>query len=312
MTAVKKSTLSVRIVSIIVAIVALACVAMLAGPAQQAQAAPKAKVTVKKASGAVTQLKIKTSGAPKGTISYKLYAKGKTFSGKNGKLIGKKADQGRAISVKVGGKLAKQYNVYYRAFAKGYGWLGWAKNGAKAGTAELALVKCQVKLVKKTAAQPDTARKAFSPKGGFATKITGDKKTDKAIKKAAKANSMDLVKCLTWASSNIQYSGSTRPELTATSEYSKARLKTEAKAAFVEKMGNCYTYTAAGYCLATHLGYSPKLVVGTYTSAKTGKVQVYSWFTLNEGGQENIYDVTNNRFPLTSADEAYALFAAAA
>ena len=34
--------------------------------------------------------------------------------------------------------MAKHYDIYYRVHAETYGWLGWAKNGASAGTKGLA------------------------------------------------------------------------------------------------------------------------------------------------------------------------------
>lgn len=40
-----------------------------------------------------------------------------------------------AIQIVLTGKMAENYDVYYRVHAQTYGWLGWAKNGEKSGTA---------------------------------------------------------------------------------------------------------------------------------------------------------------------------------
>ena len=62
----------------------------------------------------------------------------------------------KAIKVKLTGDLADHFDVYYRVYLKGYGWLGWAKNGEKAGSHSTSLCICavQVKLVPKGADAP--------------------------------------------------------------------------------------------------------------------------------------------------------------
>ena len=54
-----------------------------------------------------------------------------------------------AIQVKLSGDIAKDYNVYYRTYTLGYGWLDWASNGHSAGTEGLArsILGIQVSLV---------------------------------------------------------------------------------------------------------------------------------------------------------------------
>ena len=43
-----------------------------------------------------------------------------------------------AIEIKLTGELANHYDIYYRVHAQKLGWLGWAKNGEKSGTAGFA------------------------------------------------------------------------------------------------------------------------------------------------------------------------------
>ena len=39
-----------------------------------------------------------------------------------------------AIAIELTDELSKSYDVYYRTHCQDYGWLGWAKNGEKAGS----------------------------------------------------------------------------------------------------------------------------------------------------------------------------------
>ena len=268
------------------------------------------KFKAAKKSGVIRTIKIECAGTQTGTVSYTLFSKGKTFKGKNGKVIGDAKKPAYALKVSLGGDIKANYNVYYRVFAKGYGWLGWAKNGAKAGTASMNMTKCEVKLVKKTAKQPNTDRYAFSAKNGFAYKITGVETVDNAIKKIAKAKGMNLNKCMKWAYSTIAYLPTGRPTIATTAKLKAPRIKTEAKAAFAssQRAGDCYTYAVAGYCLAKYLGYNAKAIVGTYTSTVSGAVQPYSWTKVKLSGAFNIYDVTNNRFPIAPTDDLAGYF----
>ena len=56
-----------------------------------------------------------------------------------------------AYKVRLTGELAEQYDVYYRSYVQGIGWLDWAENGETSGTLGYAkeLYIIQVKLVKK-------------------------------------------------------------------------------------------------------------------------------------------------------------------
>ena len=325
----KQKTVSKLIVWMLVGCLAIACAVLTASGTESAYAdvaAANGKITIAdtdandtaaltlkttKKGGAVRTVKIACTGMPTGTVSYTLYSKGKTFKGKNGKAAGNAKKPAYALSVSLGGNIKASYNVYYRVFAKGYGWLGWAANGAKAGTADMDMAKCEVMLVKKTAAQPNTDRYAFSAKGGFIDKITGVSSVDNAIKKIAKSNGMNLDKCMSWANRSITYQPTGRPTIPTTGKFKAARINTEAKAAFAsgKKAGDCYTYTVAGYCLAKHLGYDAKVVAGTYTSTASGAVQPYSWTKVKLAGAYNIYDVTNNRFPIAPTDELAGYFA---
>ncbi|MDO4807354.1 MAG: peptidoglycan amidohydrolase family protein [Coriobacteriales bacterium] len=72
----------------------------------------------------------------KGSIVYQTRAVGAEWSAAvtNGKTSGNSGANIEAIRVSLSGDIANMYDVYYRVHAKGEGWLGWAKNGAEAGT----------------------------------------------------------------------------------------------------------------------------------------------------------------------------------
>lgn len=73
-----------------------------------------------------------------------------------------------AMTVKLTGDLAKNYDVYYRVHAQSVGWMGWAKNGQPAGTAGygLRLEALQICLVAKGGAVPGDTYKSISAKAG--------------------------------------------------------------------------------------------------------------------------------------------------
>ena len=56
-----------------------------------------------------------------------------------------------AMTLELTGELAKHYDIYYRVHAQDVGWMGWAKNGARAGTAgsSLRLEALQIVLMDK-------------------------------------------------------------------------------------------------------------------------------------------------------------------
>ncbi|WP_285100507.1 hypothetical protein [Promicromonospora sp. MEB111] len=62
-----------------------------------------------------------------------------------------RTDRTSAYKMRLTGEMAKQYDIYYRVHVAGTGWLGWAKNGAGAGTESYKYrnTAVQVVLVKK-------------------------------------------------------------------------------------------------------------------------------------------------------------------
>lgn len=99
------------------------------------------------------------NSALSGTVSYTMYNDKKATSGSNTKK-GKYSAAGIAgqaaqyITVSLSGELAKRFDVYYRTYISGAGWMAWAKNGAKAGVknfnARMKMCGYQIKLVEKS------------------------------------------------------------------------------------------------------------------------------------------------------------------
>ena len=250
----------------------------------------------------------------KGITGLKYSANSTTKFAKTGKAT-KAASKGiEYITVKLPASKVKTYNIYYRVYLKGYGWMGWAKNGAKAGTKgnKMYITALQVKLVKKTATQPNTDRAAYAGKNGFVKKITGNTAVDIAIKSVAKSNGMNLEKCMAWAASYVQYGpGSVAP--TTTAQFTAAMQKDLAAKTmpryedgeWKKGHGDCYTFSVTGAYYAKYLGYKAYVGVGQYasTGATTDPTvwKPYSWTVVKKDGQKVIFDMNHNVLSITPA-----------
>jgi uncharacterized protein YjdB len=69
-----------------------------------------------------------------------------------------------AVELSLTGDIAKDYDIYYRAYVQGLGWLSWAANGQKAGSASksLRMEGLEVKLVAKGSLPADIGIGSFS------------------------------------------------------------------------------------------------------------------------------------------------------
>lgn len=220
-------------------------------------------------------------------------AKNAKVKGKGLKVtVQKSGGRVATVQLELTGKKAKTSNLWYRVYAKGYGWMGWAENGAKAGSLAKGAyaAKIQTAVIARSAkGQMNADRAAYSAKNGFMTKITGDKKTDATIKKVAKKNGMDLKKCYNWAH-GLGYASS-GVKVTEHKTMSKAHQNAIAKFAFSKNMGDCYGSNVAFAKLATYLGYSTNVYLGQ-TERVDGTVAnpEYGWAVVKTAGQWNIYD----------------------
>ena len=88
-----------------------------------------------------------------GSIVYRAYTSkgGWTKKASNGKTLSAGKRNITAIKIALTGDVAKRYDVYYRTYFKGFGWLGWTKNNKQAGTRSTFghIGAVQVKLVAK-------------------------------------------------------------------------------------------------------------------------------------------------------------------
>ena len=71
-----------------------------------------------------------------------------------------------AICIELTGEMAEKYDVYYQVHSSEFGWLGWAKNGEKAGSEGYArqMEAIRIQLVKKGEGAPGNTGKAFYKK----------------------------------------------------------------------------------------------------------------------------------------------------
>lgn len=72
----------------------------------------------------------------------------------------------QAVKIELTGTQAKNYDIYYRAHVQDYGWLGWAKNGAAAGTTgyEKRMEALQIAVVPKGSAAPGSTSNVYKEK----------------------------------------------------------------------------------------------------------------------------------------------------
>ncbi len=88
--------------------------------------------------GAVCALQAKLgTSAPSGSLRSRLRVRGGSWSAwaKDGATSGDAAGTGAdAVQMKLSGRAAVYFDVWYRVSASGLGWLGWARNGKSAGT----------------------------------------------------------------------------------------------------------------------------------------------------------------------------------
>ena len=70
---------------------------------------------------------------------------------------------GQPICIALTGDMQRHYDVSYRVHAQSFGWLGWARNGAPAGTAGYAkrLEGIEIRLVPKGQAAPGSTARSY-------------------------------------------------------------------------------------------------------------------------------------------------------
>ena len=116
-------------------------------------------------------------GSLSGGVKYSVYSNGSGWTkyAKNGAYAKTSKKRLEAFRIKLTGKVAKSYDVYYRTRVEGVGWLDWAKNGAIVGNTGFGL-RCeafQVRLVKKGEAAPGKTLYPTLDKMDAATSMNG-------------------------------------------------------------------------------------------------------------------------------------------
>lgn len=92
-------------------------------------------------------------------LGWQNYSSG--FAGTTGKGL-----RLEAVRLKLTGQAAEKYDIWYRVHSSDYGWLGWAKNGGKAGTEGLgkAVEAVQILLQDKGSSAPESTSSSFIKK----------------------------------------------------------------------------------------------------------------------------------------------------
>lgn len=116
----------------------------------------------------IKQVQVKATGDLSGKVETSiLMRKGGWTSYKTGVSgSSSKSKQAQAVRIKLTGQLSKVYNVYYRVYASDHHWLGWAKNGQKAGTQghKYTMGAIQVQLRLKGTGAPGSTSQHFTTK----------------------------------------------------------------------------------------------------------------------------------------------------
>lgn len=87
---------------------------------------------------------------------------------KKGELAGATGRKLRmeAVKLKLSGKAAEKYDIYYQVHVQNFGWLDWAKNGQPAGTEGYSyrMEGIRIKLVEKGKDAPGSTKRPFIKK----------------------------------------------------------------------------------------------------------------------------------------------------
>lgn len=245
--------------------------------------AGKAKTNASALSG----MKVSLKGV-KGSVSYKVTG-AKTAAGKDGKAAA--TSEAQTMSVSLSGAAKKKYDVYYRAYTPGYGWLGWAKNGAAAGTKVqgkvISAVQIRLNAKNKTlSGYSATKSVACVSNAGFYNGLTGDAATDAKIASLAKKGKTlegsfkAYLKMMEYGQGNGAL---------VMGDYPTSRLVKEAKQAFKAHKGDCYTYAGGFTCVVRYLGYEAAPVAGKLKN-KYGEWNDNSWCLIKNGDREEIWN----------------------
>jgi uncharacterized protein YjdB len=89
-----------------------------------------------------------------------------------------------AIRIQLTGEMSQRYSVWYRVHAQKFGWMGWACDGASAGTEGYAyrLEALQVLILPKGSAAPGSTSNSFKKKNLYASTLNQMKKKSTASK----------------------------------------------------------------------------------------------------------------------------------
>lgn len=240
------------------------------------------------ANGAPIQgLRMTTSSDLSGSIKYSVHVAKlgwqKYVSNGDVAASGNKAVQ--AIRVKLSGELARVYNVWYRCYVEGYGWTGWASNGANSGSVGLGKPVTKIKVVLRSRAQGapgSTATPCFLP---F---TSGDKELDKIldniVKNVTGTGSDALRKGYDYVSSFPYRSGSKWPAGSW-----RTWSVGFAKEMYNNHSGNCYRYASLMCWIARRLGYDASVVSGEVLAHASGR-SAHGWCEVKIDGQVYILD----------------------
>lgn len=170
---------------------AITCTAKVKGARVRASGCKKVTVGTPASGKVLKSLSVRIEGYGAGSLSYRVGFVGSTKvkRGANGAVVRKGGAALRCLRLSLKGRVSRSHTVYYRVYVKGRGWLGWAKNGQRAGLSQAhwrGVQAVQVKLVKKGAKAPG------STKGRY-VKAASKSQLLKALGKGSTAKKLQVI-----------------------------------------------------------------------------------------------------------------------
>ena len=126
--------------------------------------------------GELNGISVRLENAPDSSAVCTAYFSGNGWSGeaRDGARLYSEDAAIKAVSYELEGRVSEFYDLYYRCYCTGYGWLDWASNGERAGVSGVnsAVLSVEYRLVKKGDTAPGSTKAAYlSPEVNYT--VTG-------------------------------------------------------------------------------------------------------------------------------------------
>ena len=245
----------------------------------------------------IEAMELKVSGAADLGISYQVYQQsgGWTTSVADGETAGIPdcASNKRisAIRISLTGEAADYFDVYYRVYLPGFGWLHWTSNGAFSGSTGLGYniqgVQVRIRAIGKGA--PGKTITTFFDGSSYSS-------VQKKAMAVLKSTGGTLKGAYNWGTGIKYYKNTPKPAS------GKDHLTYYANYAYTYKRGNCYGKAASFCMMARLLGYTCNFREG-YVVSKTGGLAEHGWTEIYINGEKYVVDVSGKDWMIHYGDK---------